>query len=524
MGVSKVVIWRIFSALTIALLCVAAFEYCRALTDGELVYALDDSYIHLQIARNLAEHGVWGIRPNELAFGSSSPLWTCLLAATFKVIGFHEWVAGVYSTLSCCLVAMMLDLLLVERIRSHVVRYAIVVAMCLMLPVSTAAILGMEHALHALCLLGFLHMYLKRSDLGMAVFALVSVGVRYESLFLVLPLACVELLQKRYVAAIFSLFGAAVVPLVYGAFAMSNGGCFLPNSLMVKSALAMEASFFWKLMDVAWCGSVVNNPMVYYTGIAALLMALHPRLSWRFRLGLLSCAVAVFGHLVFAQTGWIYNVNRYEIYLFATVPIMLIVSILEVSSKDFDTPGERLASSGLRCGCLVFMSLLLFRSQDSGIRALRASLETYQTPMLAAKVLASIPPEHRGGIFLNDLGIIAERTDEPIADVCGLGDQLTFNLLRRSERTPENMMKVLQERGVRYAAIYPTMWTSMMLRHYAKKDPVAVAEGVKQSIWETGPLCLYAMTPEDEEFLAEHLRHLPFALPKGISFSIRSDL
>jgi hypothetical protein len=32
-------------------------------TNGHFVYSLDDPYIHLAVAKNLARHGVWGVAP-----------------------------------------------------------------------------------------------------------------------------------------------------------------------------------------------------------------------------------------------------------------------------------------------------------------------------------------------------------------------------------------------------------------------------------------------------------------------------
>lgn len=523
---SRTACWRILVVLTMAVLCSIAFVYCRMLTGGELVYAIDDGYIHLQMARNLAESGVWGIRPNEFAFGSSSPLWTCLLALTFRIIGFHEWVAGAYSTLSCCLMALLLDFMLAKVVRRSVVRYLTVVAFCLMMPVTTAAILGMEHAMHSLFVLCMVCLYLGESRSGwkVALCAAMAVGMRYESLFVVLPLAVAELLQRRYGVSLKLLLGAMVVPLAYGCYAMAHGGCFLPNSLMVKSALSIKTSFFEKVVDAVRCGPQVANGMVYAAGVMAILLAVHPSVGRRCRLGLLACAISVFGHLVFAKTGWWYNINRYEMYLFAIVPIALTVAIAEISSQNTETRRRRLLASAARCLYLLFLAGLLFQGLDSGLHALRAPLETCQTPLVAAKVLSSLPPEGRGGVFLNDLGLIAERTDVPIVDVCGLGDQRTFNLLRHRERTPENMLKEIRDRGVRYAAVYPTMWSFSVLRDYAKLRPVAMATGVEQRIWPTGRLCMYAMTPADEKLLAEHLRNLPFRMPEGVSWAIRPDL
>ena len=63
-----------------------------ARTGGTFVYAQDDPYIHLALARTLADHGVWGIRPTEFTSASSSPLWTLLLAALWKLGAQAVWV------------------------------------------------------------------------------------------------------------------------------------------------------------------------------------------------------------------------------------------------------------------------------------------------------------------------------------------------------------------------------------------------------------------------------------------------
>src|SRR6187200_2362573 len=48
-------------------------------------FPLDDSWIHLTYARNLAEHGEWAFRLGERSSGSTSPLWTVLLSIGFLV-------------------------------------------------------------------------------------------------------------------------------------------------------------------------------------------------------------------------------------------------------------------------------------------------------------------------------------------------------------------------------------------------------------------------------------------------------
>jgi len=46
-------------------------------------FPLDDSWIHLTYARNLAVHGQWAFQLGHPSAGSTAPLWTFLLALGF---------------------------------------------------------------------------------------------------------------------------------------------------------------------------------------------------------------------------------------------------------------------------------------------------------------------------------------------------------------------------------------------------------------------------------------------------------
>lgn len=57
------------------------------LLSGKLGFPLDDSWIHLQFARNLAAGRGLSYNPGELVTGSTSPLWTALLSVLFLLPG-----------------------------------------------------------------------------------------------------------------------------------------------------------------------------------------------------------------------------------------------------------------------------------------------------------------------------------------------------------------------------------------------------------------------------------------------------
>ncbi len=64
-------------------------------------YASDDSYIHLRIARNFAEHGVPYYNPDQAVAGSSSLFWLILLSGLFKLfpqtLGFLPYVTFAFT-------------------------------------------------------------------------------------------------------------------------------------------------------------------------------------------------------------------------------------------------------------------------------------------------------------------------------------------------------------------------------------------------------------------------------------------
>ncbi len=67
--------------LPVALLaCLGYFATEAWLLSGDLGFPLDDSWIHLQFARNLAEGRGLAYNPGELVTGSTAPLWTAVLA------------------------------------------------------------------------------------------------------------------------------------------------------------------------------------------------------------------------------------------------------------------------------------------------------------------------------------------------------------------------------------------------------------------------------------------------------------
>src|SRR5512140_3308432 len=71
-------------------------------------FPLDDSWIHLTYARNLALRGEWAFQPGRLSAGSTAPLWPFLLGLGFWLhLGPYAWtyLLGELSLLGLALLA-----------------------------------------------------------------------------------------------------------------------------------------------------------------------------------------------------------------------------------------------------------------------------------------------------------------------------------------------------------------------------------------------------------------------------------
>jgi hypothetical protein len=69
-----------------------AFHSSVDLNRGYFVYVIDDPYIHMAMAKNMALHGVWGVSQYHFASSSSSLLWTALISLVYWIFGIKQLV------------------------------------------------------------------------------------------------------------------------------------------------------------------------------------------------------------------------------------------------------------------------------------------------------------------------------------------------------------------------------------------------------------------------------------------------
>ena len=487
---------------TLAVLAVFAM-LCAMRTDGHWVYTLDDPYIHLAVAKNFARHGVWGLAPDTHTFCSSSPLWTLLLAGCMKIFGFREWIPGVLNMLCAALVMWRCDRVMERAGLAAFPRLAAGAAILFLAPLTVVASTGMEHCLHillALCLLT------SARAAALAVFSFLAVAARFESLAVVVPLAAALFLEKRRKTAAAVLACGFAPVLLHGFYALSRGGFFLPNSVLLKGRLDLSM----KGIFTAYTGVSLRSVHVHILCVLLLVTAGFARAGNAARRFALVLSAACLAHLTFAECGHFY---RYEIYL--VVPAMLALAAawlkpgcLASLRMEAREPWRLAARAGL---ALALCVPLVLRGVWANTRVTRCSGNIYGQQFTVARLFRAMPGTPP--VAVNDLGAFSWFCANPVLDLWGLGTTEVAGLKRRGAYDAEAVARLLDGHRAAYIAVFEAWFPrSQIPPRYLSVARLTISGNIACT---EDTVRLYADGAGRAEVLRETLAALP--LPRGVS-------
>jgi hypothetical protein len=414
-------------------------------TDGRLIYALDDTYIHMAVAKTLAMHGIWGCTPFHFSSSSSSLLWTFLLGAVYRAFGVHDAIPLVLN------VAFGIGTLAVaERSLRRIgvpplLRASALLGIVLAFPLTAMVLMGMEHILHFLLTIAFAGLAVevltspgedarlsRRRTVALCALGALLGASRYEGFFLV-GLACLALLLRHQLARAAAVLVASLLPVtVFGVISVVKGWYFLPNPLMVK-AVGESASTLTALLkpfgseDLAFLQNDRAMPILLgLAALAALAQGLARRATWRpaflFPL-LLLVMILLHGHFVFSPLYWAY---RYDAYLVGFGLFVAAVVLVEL-------PAPRGLARGVLPALVVIALVPLLADVREGLLAdaeIKGMRHTYLEQYQTARFIQSYYPS--ATVIVNDLGAVTYYTGARILDVVGLGDIEPVRIMRRS--------------------------------------------------------------------------------------------
>lgn len=412
---------------------------------GQINYIIDDAYIHLTLARNLATHGTWGIQPGEFSSASSSPLWTATLAGLLALgIAPAQWFPLILAGLSAAAALAIAYAVLTAAEISRPATLLILVACLFATPLTSLVFMGMEHALQLALFLAFGHSAARLlagaggsgERLCLMGLGVLLCGTRYEGLFVVAVVSLLLLLQGRWRLMLLLGTAGALPVVLFGLYSIAHGAGFFPNSLLMKGhfpELAPKALLRYLLLTQY--DHLMLRPALLATAVLIAVTYLFATGRRRLYEYTRNWCLLWFGtlvlHLQFAATGWY---QRYEAYLVGSGIIVLGVAWGPQLPEYITTGWHALRQHRAR-------------ALPTGLMVVAAAFTLGQTYFGRAKTVAWCIPalsdaqydrnfmaglflrEHYAGepVAICDLGATSWISDARLIDLWGLG---TFEVTR----------------------------------------------------------------------------------------------
>jgi hypothetical protein len=463
--------------LIAGVLAVVALELALILwtTSGQFTYTLDDPYIHLALAENLARFGHYGINVEEYSSASSSIVWPLLLVPFFTV-GLGVYGPLVMNVLFALAAALVLHRIVVDAAAARgapagTISWIWALLALLLVNGFGVVFTGMEHSLHILVTVSIM-LFVNRMQLeadqgrstrtGYGDFLMVSCIVlsplvRFEGIAVsAFAVAMLFVLRKPRLAILSIVLMALSLGLYFHAMSVL-GLPWLPSSVLVKSAVAADVTaqtgLLGKLFGAASqvAGNVIDNlenREVTFLLVITFLIGLEAMRAWhrRERVPAIYVAGVVFVvclHLAFGRFGWY---ARYQSYVCA---FAVCAAFYVFSGRLFEAVA--LPAKRERFGLLVFAAVMISIQQSV--------VPLLTTPVAAQNIYEQQRQMHefvtrywKAPVAVNDIGYVAFQNDQYVLDLWGLASEDARQLRQAGDRGL--LEKLTEKHGIQLAVIY----------------------------------------------------------------------
>jgi hypothetical protein len=526
--------WPLYASILILSLLfglLAATSFYQ--NQGHLVYALDDAYIHMAMARNFSHYGVWGVTRYGFTSSSSSILWTLLLSLTYYLFGVSQIAPLAWNLLFAVLVLVVAYAILTWYKLPPALKFAALLAMIFLIPLPTLILSGLEQNLQTLLaiLVTFLAARMvsgeapssaARDSTLLLVLAPLVTAVRFEGMFLILAICGLLLLCKRWFYALaFGVCGFLPV-LIYGIISVSHGWFWFPSSVLLKGVMPDLSSLSGLFLSLA-----INAFVNLHTGLHVFVLLIAVLLSY-----VLACGkgrgvfdsrqvmgaillLTAFPHVEFVQVSPLF---RYDAYLFA-LGVVFLASQLPVVIPGL--PARTSFSRGLvpkylASGALAL--LLFFPLTVKGSRLLWFLPQCTTNIFEQQYQMGSFVRQYYQGsaVALNDIGAVNFLADIHCLDLWGLANRDVTALKREHNYHTRDIAALSKQAGARIAIVYD-YW-------YAGEVGGLPAEWVRVGQWTIrnnviaggDTVAFYALDPSEVSHLIQCLREFSLRLPRDV--------
>ena len=527
--------WPLISALAVLLVTTAfLLIYSLKLNQGHLIYALDDAYIHMAIAKNFALHGIWGVNKYQFSSSASSLLWPLLIAFTYLITGPNEVISFILNLILGAIAIFLVYYILRSYKVLPIYNFIILLAVIFFTPIPALIFMGMEHILQIILITSFVYLSARilanenSKPINYYLLLLLSsllAMVRYESLILIFIIFVLFMLKRRFMYS-FLIMGFAILPIViYGAISISNGWSFLPNSLIIKSSfinmifntplINLFNTVYSILISIELSPHIIVDLMAIFSALFGFSIAV-----FRFKknktiweapiIWLTVTGILIFIQLIFIDNNWLL---RYTSYLVVLGLIAMTLGVYDYLPKKLSFNFNK-RSLPKYLG-IILLIILLFSPFAIKLYVLyitpQSTNDIYKQQYQMALFLKEYYPND--SVAANDIGAINYFTTIKTLDLVGLSSNDVAQAHKSNNFNQQVLSNISNQHQVKIAIIYEQWYKNSIPPNWIKVAEWTTPQGVALG---NATVAFYATSPQYAAELLENLRLFSPRLPADI--------
>ncbi len=523
----------VFLALVSAILVISLEK-----NEGNLVYALDDPYIHMAMAKNFAQHGVWGATKYEFSSSTSSPLYTLLLSGIYFIFGVNVAVPLIINIIFAIILISMVYLLLKRYNITYFYSLTVLISLIIFTPLPALVFVGMEHILQIILVILFVYLSAKfisfqenekkcgLYEKHLLILAPLVTTVRYEGLILLAIVCALFFIYKRYLYSII-LGLAGIIPLIiYGLISVSKGWYFLPNSIILKEKASIVpyliANHNIELIPVEIHFLQLLCAYIVFIFVYSISIHYIAKEKMKKEILVMNIVLIVLGtiNFLFAGVGWFY---RYDAYLIALGIFIISLSLIHLKEFKFFR-NKKLNKENIQgivfilSAFILIIALVSVPLESRGFESLKETPQStndrYFGHVYPAKFVAKY--YNNSTIAVNDLGAVSFYSDAYILDIYGLGSkEPVYYLMEKGKYNKSEVEYWIKQKNAEIAILQPE-WIVI-----AKRIPDAWLMVGK---WNTPQnvafgdttVGFYLVNPSKKDYLIKNLRDFSPYIPDNV--------
>ena len=466
-------------------------------------YPLDDVYIHLAMAEQIASGG-YGVNAGEFASAASSPLYPLLLTPLAEH-PIQRWWPLLWNILALSVASALFGIALA---RAGFGRTGIVLAAAAPLALSTyvTAFTGMENMAHAAASLAIvlgLWRFIEVGRIGGLLVAgiFMASAFRIEAVALGLAAGGVVAILGGVRAGV-GLMALAILPVaVFAAFLVALGLEPLPNSVLAKLGDMGPAG---PLDKFAANANAYGGRYLFGLSLVVLCVGAATLTRDR-RRGYFALAISAAGlaHLAFGSTGWM---DRYETY--ANISLVAALALmLSTAAPWFRTLA---VSAALLGGFVTYAryALPVYAWNPAAISAQQGQMARFAKDFV------------KGPVAVNDIGYAAWHNPDYVLDLWGLASAEALSV-RAADPSQGWAGPLTVKHGAALAMIYDRWLSDAVPSGWRRRGTLHL--DVPSAFLGDREVAFYATDPVHSRSLTDALGLWESALPERARFEFAED-